>query len=156
MAGGRPSTLTTDLIAAAVEVAQHCPSYVAIGRAVGVSSKTIRLWMQEGRADDAEPLKRQFCAAIQEAILRSEVNLTRKIAAGEARDAAWLLTHSPFFRDEWSDAAADRRVERRTMAAVVDAIASAKLPPEQERLLLLNLQARGLGAAPAEPADADG
>ena len=112
--------------------------------------------MRDGRSPDADPLQQQFSSAIHEAILRSEVTLTRKIAAGEARDAAWLLTHSPFFREEWSDAAADRRVEKRTMAAVVDAIASSGLPPEQERLLLLNLQARGLGAAPAEPSDADG
>lgn len=154
MPAGRPSTLTPDLIAAAVEVAEHCPSYVAIGRAVGVTEQTIRRWMRDGRSPDADPLQQQFSTAIHEAILRSEVALTRKIAAGEAKDAAWLLTHSPFFREEWSDAAADRRAEKRTMTAVMDAIIAAGLPPEQERILQLNLRARGLGVEPQEPTDA--
>lgn len=92
----------------------------------------------------------RFSEAIHKALNVAEINLTLKLNAGEPKDAAWLLTHSPFFRDEWSDAAAERRTERRTVATVLEAVAAAGLPADLERTLLLQMQARGLGATVQE------
>ena len=106
--------------------------------------------MQKGDAEDADPLFRSFSTAIHDALLVAEKGLTKKIAEGEPKDAAWLLTHSPFFRDEWSDAAAERKTERRTVATVLEAVAAAGLPADLEHTLLLQMQARGLGAPQPE------
>ena len=75
----------------------------------------------------------------------AEIRLADKVATGEPKDAAWMLTHSPFFRDEWSDAAAERRAVQRTLTGVVAAIDAAGLADEQRTRLLLTLQAQGLG-----------
>lgn len=125
---------------------------------LGIPPRTWKRWVSKGkRADDCSSPE----ARLWHTIHRGASELAQKYlgslhgqaAQGNVSAITWLLTHHPVTRDEFSDAAADRRVERRTMASVVDAIASSGLPPEQERLLLLNLQARGLGAAPAEPED---
>ena len=60
-----------------------------------------------------------------------------------------MLTHSPFFRDEWSDAASERRAVQRAMAGVVTAIDGAGLTDDQRMRLLLGIQAQGIGV-PAE------
>ena len=132
------------MIQVAAEVAAKCPSYRAIARSLGVHHCTVRDWVERGEDPSAPELFQRFSTAIHEALLTAEINLTEKITCGEPKDAAWMLTHSPFFREEWSDAAAERRAERRTMSTVVDAIAAAGLPAEQERTVLLQLQARGL------------
>lgn len=148
MPGGRPSILTAEMIPRAAAVARECPTLAAIGRSLGVRRATVRDWIRKGSAADAPEPFAGFSAAIHGAIAEAEIALARKIAAGDARDAAWLLTHSPFFREDWSDAAAERRTERRILAAVVEAIAAAGLPSDQQTRLLLTMQARGLGIPP--------
>jgi hypothetical protein len=140
------------MIQVAAEVAAKCPSYRAIARSLGVHHCTVRDWVERGEDPSAPELFQRFSTAIHEALLTAEINLAEKITCGEPKDAAWMLTHSPFFREDWSDAAAERRAERRTMSTVVDAIAAAGLPAEQERTVLLQLQARGLsGRTDANP-----
>ena len=150
MPAGRPIALKPEMVELAAETARECPSYRAISRALGVHHCTVRDWMQKGDAEDADPLFRSFSTAIHDALLVAEKGLTKKIAEGEPKDAAWLLTHSPFFRDEWSDAAAERKTERRTVATVLEAVAAAGLPADLEHTLLLQMQARGLGAPQPE------
>lgn len=127
---------------------------------LGIPPRTWKRWISKGKKsdDDSSPEARLWHTihrGASELAQKYLGSLHGQAAQGNVPAITWLLTHHPVTRDEFSDAAADRRVERRTMASVVDAIASANLPPEQERLLLLNLQARGLGAAPAGPSDAD-
>lgn len=162
MALGRPSKLTPQLVEQVQELsAQGLPIGIICSQ-VGINHSTAWRWIQDSLQDEDEPesLKARFRKAIDDsgaALAKVQLqNLRNQAADGSTQAATWLLTHHPATREHFSDAAADRRVEKRTMAAVVDAIASSGLPPEQERLLLLNLQARGLGAAPAEPSDADG
>ncbi len=150
MAGGRPTSLTADLIPVAAEVAAKCPSYRAIARAIGVHHCTVRDWVERGEDPSSPELFQRFSTAIHEALLTAEINLTEKITCGEPKDAAWMLTHSPFFRDEWSDAAAERRAVQRTLGTVVQAIEAADLNDDQRTRLLLTLQAQGLGVPDAD------
>ena len=138
------------MIQVAAEVAAKCPSYRAIARSIGVHHCTVRDWLDKGEDPDSPELFRRFSESIHEALLTAEKNLTEKITSGEPKDAAWMLTHSPFFRDEWSDAAAERRAVQRTLGNVVAAIEAAGLPDDQRTRLLLNLQAQGLGVQQRE------
>jgi hypothetical protein len=138
------------MIQVAAEVAAKCPSYRAIARSLGVHHCTVRDWLDKGDDPNSPELFRRFSEAIHDALLSAEINLTEKITCGEPKDAAWMLTHSPFFRDEWSDAAAERRAVQRTLGNVVAAIESANLPDDQRTRLLLNLQAQGLGVPDAD------
>jgi hypothetical protein len=138
------------MIQVAAEVAAKCPSYRAIARSIGVHHCTVRDWLDKGEDPDSPELFRRFSESIHEALLTAEINLTEKITCGEPKDAAWMLTHSPFFRDEWSDAAAERRAVQRTLGNVVAAIEAAGLPDDQRTRLLLNLQAQGLGVPDAD------
>jgi hypothetical protein len=149
MPGGRPSTLTAEMVAAAAEVARTAPTLRAIGAAIGVRPGTVRDWIRKGESEDAPPLHAEFAVAIHGALAEAETALVLKIATGEPRDAAWLLTHSPFFRDDWSDAAAARRAVAASQARTVAVIeAAAGLTPEQRYRLLLELAAAGQAEMP--------
>ena len=148
---GRPNALTPEMVPLAAEIAAECPTFTAIARGLGVHRETIRNWMRKGEQGDPGSTHAQFFAAINEGLLKGEKHLFSKLYNGDSKDAAWILTHSPFFRDDWSDAAAERRTERKTVATVVDAIAAAGLAPDDERRVLLQIQARGLGTPADEP-----
>jgi len=60
------------------------------------------------------------------------------------RAAAWLLEHLPQHRELYGDLAHDERVQRQLMAQVMTAIAAAGFAPDDERRLLLQMQANGL------------
>lgn len=147
MAGGRPSALTAEMIPLAAEIASKCPSFTAVARGLGVTTDTIRNWMKRGETDEPESLHAQFFRAIHAALAEGEKYLSLKLFNGDGKDAAWLLTHSPFFRDEWSDAAATRREVQAVLSTVVQTIQGSDLTPEQQDHLLLRMQAAGLGAA---------
>mgnify|MGYP006266532911 CR=1 FL=1 len=147
MGAGRPSELTAEMIPVAAEIAAKCPSISAIARGLGVTTHTIRNWMRKGETDESDSLHAQFFTAIHAALLDGEKYLSLKLFNGDGKDAAWLLTHSPFFRDEWSDAAATRREVQAVLSTVVQAIQGSDLTPEQQDHLLLRMQAAGLGAA---------
>lgn len=133
------------MIPVAEEAARDCASYRGIARAIGVRPTTVSDWLRKGDEEDAPPLFRRFSEVIHTALKDAEIDLTRKIKDGDSRDAAWMLTHSPFFRDEWSDAAAERRAVQRAMAGVVTAIDGAGLTDDQRMRLLLGIQAQGIG-----------
>jgi hypothetical protein len=148
--GGRPSTLTDELIAKAQQMADLGLPHALMAPRLGVAKTTWERWIKKGReSDDSTNEGRLWgvinrgASKIAESYLQS---LHGQAELGNVNAITWLLTHHPITRDQFSDAAAERRVERRTMSAVVDAIAAAGLPPEQERTVLLQLQARGLAA----------
>lgn len=123
---------------------------------LGVNQATAWRWRRDADEDGDESgsLKAQFSKAISDAgaqLAKTQVqNLVFQASEGSTQAATWLLTHHPSTRDHFSDAAAERKVERRTMSTVLEAIAAAGLPADMERTLLLQMQARGLGAAPQE------
>jgi len=73
-------------------------------------------------------------------------------AAGRTdwRAAAWLLERDPETRDVWSDPARAAAIRSATIAQVLAAIEAANLDPVTERLLLLEMTARGVGRPPVE------
>lgn len=119
----------------------------AIAEGCGVARQTLHRWRTDAAADG---LERDLCDAIREGHLKAELALLKRLhraaADGNTKAAIWLLTHSPQWRETWSDAAAERRTERKTMATVLQAIAATDLPRETETTLLLQLQAHGLGS----------
>ena len=66
-----------------------------------------------------------------------------RAAANDWRAAAWMLEHHPLSREVFGDLGRDERVRRELLARVVAAIAAAVLAPEDERRVLLQLQAHG-------------
>lgn len=114
-------------------------------------------WRTESFEDDESEensLKAQFRKAIDDSgaqLAKLQIaNLRNQAEEGNTQAATWLLTHHPATRDHFSDAAAERRTERRTIATVMEAVAATGLTPDQEHTLLLQMQARGLGAVQGE------
>ena len=133
-------------------------SKIAVG--IGVTERTVYDWMKEGKTSPETDLRAQFVQAIHEGWINTGKNYLQNLKVHAASQggipaATWFLTHHPFFRDDFSDAAADRRVERKTVATVMDALASAGLTPDDERRVLLQIQARGLGTPPADEGNRD-
>jgi len=152
---GRPSKLTPEVVAKARELAAAGFTLGKIALGLGVDESTVTYWMKQGREVPDDDLKAEFFRSIHEGWLVTGKDYLQNLknhAANQGGTAAatWFLTHHPFFRDDFSDAAADRRVERKTVATVMDALASAGLTPDDERRVLLQIQARGLGTPPAD------
>ena len=157
--GGRPSKLTAELVKAARLEAAHGLPVALIADRLGIGRTTAHNWINNAETKGEDSLEYQFRDAIFQADAEECKNLLsglRLAAKGDEKNspnawaATWLLTHHPRLRDHFSDAAADRRVERKTVATVMEAIASATLAPDDERRLLLQIQAHGLGLPPAD------
>lgn len=116
---------------------------------LGVHEATWRRWIAQSKDADPDTMHGKLCAIINggaSKLAESYLNsLNGQAELGNVNAITWLLTHHPILRDQFSDAAAERRTERRVIGDVVLAITAAGLPPEQERTILLQLQARGLG-----------
>ena len=143
------------MVEAAGRMAASGLTIALIAAGLGISRKTAHGWIKDGKDAPEDDLKARFRNTLHEGWLNTGKNylhnLKEQSSNGSTTAATWFLTHHPFFREDFSDHAAERRVERKTVAAVIDAITAAALDPEDERRLLLQIQARGLGA----PAAAD-
>ncbi|MFZ9967756.1 MAG: hypothetical protein ACO3IN_12280 [Steroidobacteraceae bacterium] len=149
MAGGRPSTLTDDVIAKAQQMADLGLPYALMPSRIGVPPATWKRWIKNGRDADESTNEGRLWAVINngasklaESYLQS---LHGQAELGNVNAITWLLTHHPILRDNFSDAAATRREVQATLQAVVQAIQGSDLTPEQQDHLLLRMQAAGLG-----------
>ena len=145
--------ITPKLIALAEQLASEGLPQASIAAGLGVCHATFIKWMNLGRDQSGDASHVEIFEAVQRGTLRGEQHLLgiirAKAAEGESRDAQWLLTRSPRWRENWSDGAATRREVQRTMNEVVAAIeATPGLPPEQREAVLLSLAARGIGGTP--------
>jgi transposase len=167
-AGGRPSKLTAELVSKAKQEAAHGLPLALIADRLGIGRRTAQTWIRDAENKGEDSLEYQFRRAIFIADAEECKNLVTclrdaalppKPAKGEEKKspnlwaATWLLTHHPRLRDHFSDAAAERRTERKTIATVVDAIAAAGLTPEDESRVLLQINARGLVTPEGELGD---
>ncbi len=157
MAGGRPSKLTPELVAQTRELAAQGLPIGLVCQQLGVTVVTAWRWRNESFEDDESEensLKTQFRKAIDDSgvqLAKLQIaNLRNQAKDGNTQAATWLLTHHPATRDHFSDAAAERKTERRTVATVLEAVAATGLTPDQEHTLMLQMQARGLGAVQGE------
>jgi hypothetical protein len=71
------------------------------------------------------------------------VDAVGRAAATDWKAAAWLLEHHPLSREQYGDLGRDERVRRELLGKVCNAIAAARLAPEDERRVLLQMQAHG-------------
>lgn len=117
-----------------------------IAETCGISHEVLSRWLSNGKSDRATALESQLSQAMQEACYAGAQELAQRIFDGDTRDAQWLLTHSPVWRDTWSDAAATRREVTKALTAVVQVIQASDLTPEQQERLLLRMSAAGIGA----------
>lgn len=136
--------LIPELIPKARELAALGLPLASIAAALGIHRCTLTEW----RAEEPD-LAAAIDAGRQEGEAALVQNLLQAARQGDTRAATWLLTHSPAWRDGWSDAAAVRREVERTMAQVVAAIEGCSaLTVEHRRALFLALAARGVGDLP--------
>lgn len=140
--------LNKQLIEKAGRLAALGWSQRAMAEACGVTEESFCIWLSNARGESPTALESQLLQTIQDAAAAGEEALAAKIANGDTRDAQWLLTHSAYWRDRWSDAAATRREVTNTLSTVVQVIQQSDLTPEQQSSLLLRMQAAGLGAQP--------
>jgi AcrR family transcriptional regulator len=153
---GRPSKLTPELVAKAREIAAEGLPVALMAARLGVGRSTASYWIKNAEQLGEDSLEYQFREAISLADAEKCQQLLSgldKLATAESPSiwaATWLLTHHPRLRDHFSDAAAERKTERKTVATVLEAVAAAGLPADLEHTLLLQMQARGLGAQAAD------
>jgi len=146
--------LAPDAPARAQELAALGLPLASIAAALGVPRATLHRWCTEA---GPEGLERDLSDAIRGGRQQGEAALVRALhkaaTAGDARTAQWLLTHSPDWREGWSDAAAERRAVVASQARTVAVIEGApELSPEQRRLLFHRLAAAGEHPDPASVA----
>lgn len=115
--------------------------------ACGIDVDTLGKWIAKGKTTDGTDLECRLYRAIHGASMEGAEQLVQRIFDGDSRDAQWLLTHSPEWRDSWSDAAHVRREVSKVLTSVVQVIQSSDLTPEQQEALLLRMSAAGIGAS---------
>ena len=117
-----------------------------IAAAVGVSYRAINEWIANAKTDKGTQLEILLLQAIDEGRAKGGMRLANIIAKaadeGNTRDAQWMLTHSPAFRNHYSDNAAIVRARQEGIELAVQALAESELSPEQERNLLLRIQSK--------------
>lgn len=138
--------LSPELIARVRELAATGLPVASIAAGVGCHRSQLWEWRKRGEDGTGSQLEADLADAIREGRAEGERAIVARLAASrDGADARWLLTHSPAWRDGWSDAAAERRALAAQCGRVMQALDSAALPPEVERRLLLHLRAAGVG-----------
>ena len=117
-----------------------------IAPAAGVSYDLLWQSLKNAKGPDPTPEELKLSEAIEAGRAAGGMRLINKIAEqaenGDMKASTWMLTHSPAFRDHYSDSAAANRARHEGIDAAVQAIADANLPPDVERDLLLRITAK--------------
>jgi hypothetical protein len=146
--------LTPEAIAKAYELAKEGLPNKSIAAGISVDYTTFCRWMAAAKTDDATDLERQFFNAMREGALAGEQALLAKIRAhadNDTRAASWLLSHSPKWRDTWSEASRTRQEVGRVVDMFVAALNEDETltPAQRERVLLL-VKAKGLAVVSSD------
>jgi hypothetical protein len=117
-----------------------------IAPAAGISYGTIWQSLKNAKGPNPTPEEIKLSEAIEAGRAAGGMRLIGKVAEqadnGDLKAATWMLTHSPAFRDHYSDSAALTRARQEGIEMVIQAIADANLPPDEEQNLLLRIKAR--------------
>lgn len=153
--GGPPRRkLTRKVIQRAAELVALGLPMASIAQACGIHRSTLAQWVSAGLQPGATGLERDLADAIQQARVSGEEHLiTRLHKLAEhpdhgVRATTWLLSHSPRWRDTWSDASHARREVQKVVAMFVAALEEEpSLRAEQRERILLRVRAKGLALA---------
>lgn len=146
--------LTPEAIAKAYELAKEGLPNKSIAAGISVDYTTFTKWMANAKTDDATDLERQLFAAMREGALEGEKALLSKLrthADNDTRAATWLLSHSPKWRDTWSEASRTRQEVGRVVDMFVAALNDDEtLTPAQRERVLLVVKAKGLAVVSSD------
>ena len=154
--GGSPRRkLTAEKVTRAEELTALGLPMLSIAQALGVNRCTLREWIAAGLEPDASELEAALAAAIQRGRVEGEEQLLQHLhkmaEKGDTRAATWLLSHSPRWRDSWSEASHAKREVQRVVQMFVQALEQdATLRPEQRERVLLSVRAQGLALQAAD------
>lgn len=106
VAMGRPSKLTPQVQARICRAIRRGMSLPKAAKYGGIDYATFKLWMRKGRESKSGKFF-AFYAAIQRTKAVAEAAILTRIdkagKGGDWRADAWLLTHAPRFKDDYSD-----------------------------------------------------
>jgi len=138
--------LNAELIEKVRVLSEYGGAIEHIAPAVGVSYQSLHLWLHNAKGDNPTELELKLLEAFQEGRAVGAHKYIKIITdcaqEGDSKSAQWMLTHSPAYRKNYSDNAAVTRARAEGIEAAVSAIAEANLTPEQERTILLRIQAK--------------
>ena len=138
--------LNADVIEKVRVLAEYGAALEHIAPAVGVSYEALTLWVRNAKGNDPTEEELSLLQALNEGRAKGAhkfINLiTQSAENGDPKSAQWMLTHSPAYRRQYSDNAAVTRARTEGVEAAVSAISEAGLTPEQERTILLRIQAK--------------
>ena len=159
--GGTPHRkLTSEAISRAAELVRIGAPMASVAQGIGVHRSTLWEWIRAGTEPGATGLEADLADAITRARVEGEETLLQRLhqlaEKGDTRAATWLLSHSPRWRDTWSDAAQARREVQRTVQLFVAALEEEpSLQPEQREKILLRARSKGLALAAEDCGEAD-
>lgn len=147
--------LTAEKVKRAEELTALGLPMLSIAQALGVNRCTLREWIAAGIEHDASELEAALAAAIQRGRVEGEERLLQHLhkmaEKGDTRAATWLLSHSPRWRDSWSEASHAKREVQRVVQMFVQALEQdATLLPSQRERVLLFVRAEGLALQAAD------
>lgn len=138
--------LNDEVVAKMREYAASGAALEHIAPALKVSYSALKEWLGNARRGNCTELESDLLAAFNEGRAAGALQMVQHIhtaaANGDAKSAQWMLTHSPHYRKHYSDSSAERRAFRDGIEMAAAAAAEIGLTPEQERKLLLTLQAK--------------
>tara|TARA_R110000868_G_scaffold190221_1_gene433856 strand:- start:361 stop:834 length:474 start_codon:yes stop_codon:yes gene_type:complete len=146
--------LTPEAIAKAYELAKQGLPNKSIAAGIGVSYTQFWEWRKNAKTDQATDLEVDLSEAMRAGSLAGEKALLAKLqthADNDSRAATWLLSHSPKWRDTWSEASRTRQEVGRVVDMFVAALNDDEtLTPAQRERVLLVVKAKGLAVVSSD------
>lgn len=146
--------LTPERIQRAYELAKDGLPNKSIAAGMGVSHSAFCLWMANAKAGEGTQEEMDLLEAMRAGALEGEKALLSKLqshAANDSRAATWLLSHSPKWRDTWSEASRTRQEVGRVVDMFVAALNDDEtLTPAQRERVLLVVKAKGLAVVSSD------
>lgn len=149
--------LTPEAIEKAYELAKQGLPNKSIAAGMGVSYGILKEWLANAKGDEPTEQELALSAAMREGALEGEKALISRLQSFSShpeqgvRAATWLLSHSPKWRDTWSEASRTRQEVGRVVDMFVAALNDDEtLTPAQRERVLLVVKAKGLAVVSSD------